>query len=241
MCGRFNVTSDPLTDLFMDLVGQKYPGEDNHNTAPMSKAWIIREKTEESNEHTEKLSTHPLEPAQAQWWLVPFWTKERSTKYSMFNARSENLRKSPAFREPYKRRRCIVPITGFYEWINRNGIRQPYYITDQAQEGLLLAGIWDRWFENQDSWLDSFAIITTQVVPTLKFLHHRQPVMFNREQALQWVDSTTPGEALDALCKSQLPQDLTVKPVSEYVNNARHKGAECLEVIGDEIQLSATV
>ena len=75
MCGRFNVTSDPMTELFMDFVGQPFQGSTNYNTAPRQQAWIIRQ--EESDERS---------PAQAQWWLIPNWVKEESYKYSMFNA-----------------------------------------------------------------------------------------------------------------------------------------------------------
>lgn len=237
MCGRFNVTSDPMTQLFMDLVGQAYPGEDNNNTAPTSHAWIIREN-QDSYGTTPPESN--LEAANATWWLIPSWTKERTTKYSMFNARRENLRKSPAFRGPFKERRCVVPITGFYEWVNRNGIRQPYYVEDKEGKGLLLAGIWDRWWETQENFIDSFAIVTTSVAHDLKFLHHRQPVMLNREEALEWTNSQTDVALLDDLCDSRIPTRLSVKPVSEYVNNARNHGPQCLEVIGDEILVDAT-
>jgi len=235
MCGRFNVTSDPMTSLFMDLVGEAFPGEDNHNASPMSKAWIIRPERD-AQPHED----YSLEAANAQWWLIPSWAKERSSKYSMFNARSETLRKSPAFRGPFKSRRCLVPISGFYEWVNRNGIKQPYYISDGVQAGMLLAGIWDRWWESEGVFLDSFAIVTTAVVPDLKFIHHRQPVILDRERAMEWVNLSTESSRLAELCQPQLPYDLSVKPVSEYVNSTRNKGPGCLEVIGDEIRVSAT-
>lgn len=237
MCGRFNVTSDPLTQLLMDLVGQEYPGQDNHNTAPTANTWIIRE-VQESEESAD--GSEDLKVSNAQWWLIPSWTKVRSTKYSMFNARRENLRKSPAFRGPFKQRRCAVPVTGYYEWVNRNGIRQPYYIRDAENEGLLLAGIWDRWWESRESYIDSFAIVTTAVAEDLEFLHHRQPVMLRKDEALAWMDSATEDGQLDELCDSRVPMPLSVQPVSEYVNNTRHHGPQCLEVIGDEILVNPT-
>ena len=237
MCGRFNVTSDPMTELFMDLLGQAYPGKDNNNTSPMTNSWIIRSQADDVDSAG---SDSDLEAANAQWWLIPSWAKEKSSKYSMFNARRENLRKSPAFRTPFRQRRCLVPISGFYEWVNRNGVKQPYYIKDAEGTGMLLAGIWDRWYQDQQNFLDSFAIVTTAVVPDLKFLHHRQPVILDREQALFWVDHTLDIAEIESLCDPRLPYDLSIHPVSEFVNNSRNNGPQCLEVIGDEILVKAT-
>ena len=236
MCGRFNVTSDPMTDLFMDLLGQSFEGENNNNTSPMSRTWIIRETRQETNTQ----SPSPLEALKAQWWLIPSWVKEPSTKYSMFNARSESLRKSPAFRTPYRSQRCVVPISGFYEWVNRNGVKQPYYVHDRDDRGMLLAGIWDHWSGEDGTSLVSFAIVTTAVVPALKFLHHRQPVILSRDTAKIWTDQQTQHEQLSELCQPRIPDPLTITPVSEYVNNSRNFGPQCLEAVGDDILLDPT-
>lgn len=230
MCGRFNVTSDPMTELFMEFAGMKYPGGSNYNTAPRQKAWIIREDKDAR-----------LESAKAQWWLVPNWAKEASYKYSMFNARSEKAAQSPAFREPFRRRRCIVPMTAFYEWINRNGQKQGYMVHAPEKNGLLLAGMWDRW-QNPESGtnLDSFTILTTKVVEGLKFLHHRQPVMLNSKDAMTWLDHQTPLKDIQELCQSRIPYDMRISPVSTFVNSVRNQGEGCTEVVGEEIDLKAT-
>lgn len=230
MCGRFNVTSDPMTELFMDFVGMPYTGGTNYNTGPRQQAWIIREDEESQ-----------VEATQAQWWLVPNWVKEASYKYSMFNARSEKAAKSPAFREPFRNKRCIVPITGFYEWINRNGQKQPYMVHSPERNGLLLAGLWDRWIDREsDEALDSFTILTTNVVEDLKFLHHRQPVMLDKNDARTWLDQNTDLREVQGLCRSRIPYDMVVSPVSTYVNNMRNRGEGCTEVVGDQIELKAT-
>lgn len=229
MCGRFNITSDPMTELFMDLVGEPYPGETNLNTAPRQQAWVIREG-----------ENSKLQPLSAQWWLIPSWAKEKSSKYSMFNARCENLRKSPAFRGPFRTQRCAVPITGFYEWVNRNGQKQPYFIHAPEQNGLILAGLWDRWRDSEDGEdLHSFTIVTTNVVPDLKFLHHRQPVMLSKETAKLWVSNETSEDQLTDLFEPRIPYSMQVSPVSTYVNNIRNHGEECVEIIGDTIELPA--
>ena len=230
MCGRFNVTSDPMTELFMDFVGQPFEGTNNYNTAPRQQAWIIR-----------KDDVDERQPVEAQWWLIPNWVKEESYKYSMFNARSEKAAKSPAFRGPFRSQRCVVPITGFYEWVNRNGQKQPYFVHAPENNGLLLAGLWDRWYNpNTNEPLESFTILTTDVVPDLKFLHHRQPVMLSKKDAQTWLEKSTSGKDLQDLCRSSLPYDMYASPVSPYVNNVRNHGEECVEIIGDTVELRAS-
>ena len=134
MCGRFNVTSDPLSQLLMDLVGLTHTGPDNFNLAPTETVEVLRIGPDGEPQ---------LVPM--RWWLTPFWTKELSTKYSMFDAKSETASKSAAFKEPYQKRRCVVPISGFYEWCRENGQKVPYFIVPEEHNGLLLAGLWDRW------------------------------------------------------------------------------------------------
>lgn len=229
MCGRFNVTSDPMTELFMDLVGQPFEGSTNYNTAPRQKAWIIRENQDES-----------LEALQSQWWLIPNWAKEPSYQYSMFNARSEKAATSPAFRGPFRSQRCVVPITGFYEWVNRNCQKQPYMVHSPDHNGLLLAGLWDCWHHPESNErLESFTILTTAVVPALEFLHRRQPVMLDAASARNWLSKSTPQDSLGTFCEPRLPYDMFASPVSTYVNNVRNHGQECVEIVGDSVELLA--
>ena len=229
MCGRFNVTSDPMTELLMEFVGQPYTGATNYNTAPRQQALIIRE---------EQLGERTLE--KAQWWLIPNWVKEESYKYSMFNARSESAAKSPAFRGPFRTRRCIVPVTGFYEWVDRNGQKQPYFVHAPESYGLLFAGLWDRWYNpTTEEPLESFTILTTAVDPALKFLHHRQPVMLDQSDAHAWLQQDTFVDELQNMCRSRLPHPLKAAPVSPYVNNVRNQGDQCVEIVGDTIELAA--
>ena len=222
-----NVTSDPLQDVLMDLVGQSVDVRDNHNTSPMSKVWIAREGSNEE-----------LEAIQAQWWLVPSWVKEPQTKYSMFNARSENLNKSNAFRRPFQSQRCVLPITGFYEWQRQDNVRQPFYLSPTDEPALYLAGLWDEWVNREtDEVLASCTVITTEVCSQLKFLHHRQPVMLTQDLVKFWISNETPKNELNDLFQPGLSCSLSVTPVSSYVNNSRNFGAQCLEAIGEPIVL----
>ena len=232
MCGRFNVTSDPLSKLLMDLVGLSHPGPDNFNLAPTESVQVLRLGADGAPQ---------LVPM--RWWLTPFWAKELSTKYSMFNAKSETAAKSPAFREPYKKRRCVVPISGFYEWARQNNQKVPYFIKAKEESGMLLAGLWDSWkpAEADADELLSFTILTTQASDKIKFVHHRQPVMLDVEDARLWLDMETPTKDLTHLFGSRTPVDLQAIPVSSHVNNARHKDERSFQAIADPFTIMRDV
>lgn len=230
MCGRLNVSSGPLTLLFMDMVGGPYPGEDRHNMAPTEPVVVLRPN-----------ALGELKSAALRWWLTPYWSKGVSTKYSMFNAKAETLETSASFKEPFARRRCVVPVAGYYEWAKEGERKLPYYIRPQDDHGMLLAGIWDRW-RNGDETIESFAVITTAVHDRLSFVHRRQPVMLSRAEGRRWVDRTEDQTTLkDELLCSRLPVPLSVVPVSTYVNTSRNDGDRCIEPIGRIIELDAEV
>ena len=228
MCGRFNVSSDPLTLLLMELVGMAHPGPDNHNAAPTENVVVLR--LDDSGQP---------ELVSMRWWLTPFWSKEVSTRYSMFNAKSETAAKSPAFREPFKKRRCVVPVSGFYEWVRENNTKLPYYITPHDAPGMLLAGLWDRWNNPEtDETLESFTILTAAAAPGMEFVHKRQPVILNMADAHRWMD---PGnQEFVELISNSMPYELDAIPVSTHVNNARHKDDRCYEPLAAAIHIAGS-
>lgn len=229
MCGRFNVTSDPLTVLLMELVGLPHPGPDNPNAAPTETIQVLRLS-----------DTGEPELVPMRWWLTPYWSGGPSTKYSMFNARSETAATSRAFRDPIRKRRCVVPVSGFYEW-SRSGTRGaqrklPYYLCPHQDPGLLLGGLWDRWRDPETGEvLESFAVLTVPAAPGMAFVHDRQPLMLSVEDARRWMDPAN-GE-FEALVSSELPVPMDAVPVSTHVNNARHKDSRCTDPIGTPIPL----
>ena len=91
-----------------------------------------------------------LELTRLQWWLLPFWSKEARIKYSTFNARVETVAKAASFRDPLKRRRCIIPALGWYEWQELPTGNLPWYLHDAKGELLAFAGLWDRWERGAD-------------------------------------------------------------------------------------------
>ena len=228
MCGRFNVVSDPLAEIFLEFTGQPYPGADNRNTAPTEEAWIVGQ------------SSAGRRATSARWWLTPYWSKTLATRYSMFNARSETLPTSPAFREPFRRRRCVVPVCGFYEWTRTRRGRMPYYVRPAGERPMLLGGIWDRWRDpvSGDATV-GFAVVTTAANRNLAFIHDRQPLMLSFDDACAWMDRRTPTEDLMAMFGPALPEALEAVPVSTHVNNARNKEPLCTEPIGEAVPVEA--
>lgn len=227
MCGRFNMTTDPLTRLFMALVGEPFPGPDRLNVAPTETVPVI--------------ATDPggRRLAEMRWWLVPSWSREPSTKYAMFNARSESLTRSNAFKTPFARRRALVPVSGFYEWLaDEDGRKTPHYVVSDGDDGLILAGLWDRW-EREGHRVESFTLVTTAAHDRLRWLHDRQPVMLTEAAAEVWADPEADEATLLDLCAPRASVPLAVVPVSRRVNNARFKDPACLDPDGEPRHLPA--
>jgi putative SOS response-associated peptidase YedK len=157
----------------------------------------------------------------------------------MFNARSETMARSPAFRGPFRHRRCVVPVSGFYEWLrDPDGRKHPWLLGPGEDDGLRLAGLWDRW-ERFDESLDSFTIVTTAAAPGLRWLHARQPVVLAADEAETWLAADADAGDLVELCASRLAVPLTATPVSAKVNDARYRGPACLEPSGPVRELPA--
>ena len=228
MCGRFNAADDPLNQVYEELVGHPFPGQANYNTAPTETAWIVRHDAPDSEE---------LQAVPAIWWLTPYWSKTARPKYATFNARSETLAKSSAFKEPFRRRRCLVPVNGYYEWLKDGRRRMPYYIRGRTG-GMLLAGVWDRWrSRDRTETVTSFAIVTTAVSGELAFLHDRQPVMLSKAGARRWMARNAAAADLAGLLEPRIPLDLAVVPVSAYVGDPRNKERRCVEPVGAAIAI----
>lgn len=234
MCGRLNIQVTQLTKLLIAILQEEYPGGDNPNAAPTETLPVLRARDDGQ-----------IECVPMRWWLTPSWSQGPSSRYSMFNAKAETAGQSPAFRGPFAKQRCVVPVSGFYEWQRRAGHKQPFLISDQAQEGLLLAGLWDAWQPRGSAGgaaeLLSFTLLTTPAHPSLDDLHHRQPVFLRPEQAVQWLDPQVETSALKPLLASDLPVPLQLTPVSSEVNNARNKNPRCYHPVGSAQLVSADV
>ncbi len=224
MCGRFNIISDPLTRLIMEIVNGELGSvelETRYNIAPTEPIPVLLKTAEGA-----------WDLKDMRWWLVPFWSDQPSTKYTMFNAKSETLKSTQAFREPFQRRRCIIPASGYYEWSRQGNVKVPYHIAPQDEPGFVFAGLWDRW-RGDDQVLDSCAIVTGDAPENMRDIHARIPIALSREEIFQWLDLESSEETLASVLASTLKMPVAITPVSSYVGNSRNKDERCIEPLGE--------
>jgi putative SOS response-associated peptidase YedK len=224
MCGRFNVIDSPgLQELLRDL-GLDLSLPQAANVAPTEQVSLVR-----------RMETGATLEA-ARWWLTPSWAREVSQAYSMFNARSENLARSPAFRTPFKRQRGLVPMSHFIEWRQEEGAKQPWLISND-EHALAAAALWDVW-EGDERPLLSCALVTTAAAPEFRPWHARMPVLLAPDERSAWLDNSRAIAPDDAVFRSELKTDLVLRPVSRAINNARNKDPAAMEGVGEVVRLS---
>lgn len=163
------------------------------------------------------------ELALCRWGLVPSWAKTLPDTRPI-NARAETVADKPYFRSAFRRRRCLVPAGGYYEWQAGAHGKQPWFIHPAAAELFSFAGIWDRW-EHGDTPLDSFAIITTTANPATAAIHQRMPVILDPGQHESWLQEGGTGMLVP------YPGELACHPVSTRVNSPRNNAPDLIEPV----------
>lgn len=218
MCGRFTLHSQ-LNLLLQQFALDAGPAwAPRYNIAPTQTSLVVRET---AGGHRELV---PL-----RWGLVPSWAKEPSIGQRMINARAETIAEKPSFRAAFKRRRCIIPADGYYEWARTDHGKQAYYIRSRDGEHLAMAGLWESWHADQPDALETFTIITTDANEATSDIHDRMPVLLSREHYDLWLDPDFEASQplLDLLRPA--PSDLLrCDRVSPLVNNPRHEGPDCI-------------
>jgi putative SOS response-associated peptidase YedK len=149
----------------------------------------------------------------------------------MFNARAETITSSPAFRDAFARKRCLVPVDSFYEWKREGTVRQPYRVVREDRRPLALAGLWAGWKDPASGTVRrTFTIITSRPNAAVAGLHDRMPVVIDPDAWSRWLDPSPgdPGELL-ALLQPNEVVDLEIHAVPRYVNDVRRDGPELIE------------
>ena len=173
-----------------------------------------------------------LELVRLQWWLLPSWSKEPRIKFSTFNARVETVVKAASFRDPIKRRRCVIPALGWYEWQELPSGNLPWYLHGQKGELLALAGLWDRWERGTDEVIESCSIVVGPANQAFGKIHERMPFVLPPARAGLWLDRTLSdaGKALELLQPN--PEDaIAFHRVGTRVSNARNQGADLVDAL----------
>ena len=233
MCGRFVSTSSP--DAVATYFGAETQLESlgqNYNVAPTHDIYGV---VADASGDRRVDAFH--------WGLIPSWAKDRRIGSKMINARSETLAEKPAFRGLFTKKRCLVPMDGFYEWkpgspdgpLNAKGkpLKQPLFIHRVDGEPLAVAALWTRWKDVDDPeerWLHSVTLITTAANDTMSAIHHRMPVVVPASRWAEWLDpSNHDVAALSDLFEQRDDGLLTMYEVSTAVNSVRNNKPELLD------------
>ncbi len=155
-----------------------------------------------------------------RWGLIPSWAKEPGIGNRMINARAETIAEKPAFRAAFRRRRCLIPADGFYEWKTERGRKQPYRIALEGGAAFAFAGLWERWEgAGEAGAVESCTIVTTEANARLKAIHHRMPVILAPGAYEAWLDPATPGAEAQALLRPAPSEWFTAYRVSPKINS----------------------
>lgn len=175
----------------------------------------------------------------ARWGLVPFWSQEPKVPYSTFNAKVETVATAPAYREAFKRRRCLVLADGWYEWRrDPEGGKQPYMIQLVSGEPFCFAGLWERWTsKTTGEVVESCTIITGPASIYVAQVHDRMPLVLPEADCQAWLgpEADERGRGLQILAGAGRDQVVAV-PVSKAVGNARAQGAELARAVGEALR-----
>ena len=168
-----------------------------------------------------------------RWGLIPSWAKDISMGNRMFNARAETVNEKPSFRNAYRRRRCLIPANGFYEWRTENGRKQPYCCHHDRQL-FSMAGIWEHWQDAEGNEISSCAILTTEAKGEMQALHQRMPVYIDPADYAIWLNCANDDTAeADRLLRDTAP-NYQYYAVGTAVGNSRNEGAQLIEPLAEE-------
>ncbi len=162
-----------------------------------------------------------------RWGLVPNWAKDASIGRRLNNARAETVAEKPAFREAYRRRRCLIPANGFYEWKTLDKGKQPYYISLRTGQPLAMGGLWEAWRTPDGGVLHTCAIVTTGANSLIAAIHDRMPVIIGPEHWQTWLSGRP--EAAAALLSPFPVESMQAWPVHPRVSKASEDGPELID------------
>jgi len=225
MCGRIIQASGPLRFAIVDglkVVDSRYANmPPRYNGAPSQDMLVIRQ-----NHETGERSLDPL-----KWGLIPYWCKDPNGGRKPINAKAETVATLPTFRDAYRKRRCIVPVDGFYEWkaIRGQKAKQPYAIAMKDGSPFGIAGLWENWKDPATGeWIRTFAVVTTDANELVADIHNRMPAILAPDDYDRWLsEEPDPRDLL-----RPFPADLMrMWPISTRVNKPENDDATIIEPV----------
>jgi len=208
MCGRFDLHSEPavlLKEFRIDHAGVDY--RPSYNIAPSRNIVIVKD------DGKRYLS-------QCRWGFIPSWAEDSNIGYKMINARAETVAEKPAFREAFRRHRCLVVADGFYEWRRVGKQRQPVYVRLKSQKPIGFAGLYNTWTSPEGEAICTCAIITTDANDLLNPIHDRMPAIIPKDKEDLWLDpNVREKEKLAPLLSPYPSQEIEIYDVSPIMNS----------------------
>ena len=225
MCGRFAFFSPSEAVLRVFDLADMPELKARYNIAPTQQVPVIRD---DASGHR-KLET-------MRWGLVPFWAKDEKIGNRMINARAETLGEKPAFRNAYKKHRCLIVASGFYEWQKTGNGKQPYFIARPDGDPIGMAGLWESWrpkgADEDVEPLHTCTIVTKDANASIVELHDRMPAILNPDDFALWLDpKETDKERLHDVLDRAGKAVMTFHPISKAVNSPKNEGKDLIEPV----------
>ena len=223
MCGRFVITSPPVAirDVFGYAEQPNFPPR--YNIAPTQPVPVVI--LDQGTRHFRLM----------RWGLMPAWVKDPRKFTLLINARSETVQEKPAFRNAIRRRRCLIPADGYYEWHVSADRKRPYFIYRADRKPFGFAGLAETWVGPNGEEVDTVAIVTAPATPDLAVLHHRVPVTIAPDAFEPWLDcSSDSAEGVMALLRGPEEGEFAWHEVSTRVNHVANDDAQLVLPITDE-------
>ena len=227
MCGRYATfgpvsvsreAREVLDELELDIISEINQREPQYNIAPTDRALIV---VHGDGQYHVKLY---------QWGLVPSWSKDSKAGRKLRNARADTVATMPSYRAAFRKRRCLVPASGYFEWTGVEGQKQPWFIHDPEGQLMMFAGLWEGWRASPEAdWLHTFTILTGEPGKVSGDLHDREPVILPPDLWEVWVEGT--ADEAGAVLAAVPEAALAYHPVSKAMNSPSFKSVAAVEAI----------
>jgi putative SOS response-associated peptidase YedK len=219
MCGRYRLSRrKQIIEEHFDTASWEEEWNPRYNIAPTQPVPVIRQ--------------HPKEPirqlSSMKWGLIPNWARDVSIASSTINAKSETAAIKPAFRDPLKFRRCLIPTDGFYEWKRTGASKQPYCFEVNSGDLFAFAGLWDGWKNAEGQWIKTCSILTTTPNAVTSPIHDRMPVIVHPDSYDLWLDpGMTNVQVISEMLKPFDAQPMRCYPVNTRINHVANDDEQC--------------
>jgi len=219
MCGRFAMTeSEEKVMNDFQIQHSEVLLEPRYNISPSQGITVIVKQ-----DGIRRLETR-------QWGLIPFWAKAPKP---MINARAETASEKPAFKQAFRKRRCLIPASGFFEWAKEDGKKQPYYICLQDKSPMAFAGLCEEWYTPDGKIVKTCAILTVEANSFLQFIHHRMPVILTPAKGMTWLDLNETEVSSQNILMPYDSENMEARRVTRRVNVPSFDKPECIEKLDE--------